>query len=275
MNLHSDTQLCQLFSLASRSFITGSEEFSLFLLLLRHYYAGKFLSKNFPQCADHNCKLICQAVLLKIESLSDLENEVFGTDVEVSGEEDNSKGSPTVRESRKRSERLANKKNGTQKEEASPDNSKFNELELSDDSNVKSSNGHTEQADVKVDDPVSGTQTDTNATITDEDVIEVDSCDAEVLEEEDLLELFKKLRPEEKRKFLRVQQGIIPKTPRAVNPATNNITHPTTPKIKIKPEPGTNSSGKRKANNDGKSDSGKKKGKTTPFKLPRKPQSSK
>ena len=204
----------------------------------------------------------------------DLENEVFGTDVEVSGEEDNSKGSPTVRELRKRSERLANKKNGTQKEEASQDNPKFNELELSDDSNVKSSNGHTEQADVKVDDPVSGTQTDTNATITDEDVIEVDSCDVEVVEEEDLLELFKKLRPEEKREFLRAQQGTIPKTPRAVNAATNNITHPTTPNIKIKPEPGTNSSGKRKPNNDGKSDSGKKKQKF-PFKHPRKPQNSK
>ena len=277
-NLHSDTQLCQLFSLASRGFITGSQEFSLFLLLLRHYYAGVFLSKNFPECADYNCQLICQAVLLKIECLSDLENEVFATDVEESEEEDDNKGSPTVRELRKRSEKLANEKNGTKKEEASPDDPHFKEMELSDDSNVASSNGQTKQDDVKVHDPsvkiVTGTQMDTNATTSDEDVIEVDSSDAEVVEEEDLLELFKKLRPEEKREFLRVQQGTIPKTPRAVNAATNNITHPTTPNIKIKPEPGTNSSGKRKPNNDGKPDSGKKKQKF-PFKHPRKPQNSK
>ena len=277
-NLHSDTQLCQLFSLASRGFITGSQEFSLFLLLLRHYYAGVFLSKNFPEYADYNCQLICQAVLLKIECLSDLENEVFATDVEESEEEDNNKGSPTVRESRKRSEKLANEKNGTKKEEASPDDPHFKEMELSDDSNVASSNGQTKQDDVKVHDPsvkiVTGTQMDTNATTSDEDVIEVDSSDAEVPEEEDLVEIFKNLRPEEKRKFLRAQQGTIPKTPRAVNAATNNITHPTTPNIKIKPEPGTNSSGKRKPNNDGKSDSGKKKQKF-PFKHPRKPQNSK
>ena len=283
-------QLCYIFAYAFRQTSVPGRDLGLILVLLRHYYAAKLLSENFPHHVDHNCKLICQATLLKLQQVDTFSDCAFATDSEISGEEGKNNLPPTARQARRRSERLAKKKEAeTQlkddsKEEEKPkeessdedDDSNFNDEDLSDDSNDESPKA--DNASVK---NISETQDDSaakkpEATSDEESVIEVDKSNGYIAldEDEELLQFFMNLEPAAKRRVLQAQQGIIPEIPRVVN-SPNNITprtiNPTTPSNKT--EPRANSSGKRKPNDKSKPDSGKKK--KVVIELPSKPDNSK
>lgn len=293
-------QLCYIFAYTFRQASVPGRELGLILVLLRHYYAAKLLSENFPHHVDRNCKLVCQAALLKLQQVETFSDCVFATDSEISGGEEKSEVPATARQLRRRSERLAKKKDAeTQlkddsKEEEQPkeessddDDSNFNDEDLSDDSNDESPRRDSfEEADEKVDDVsvknISGTQEDSDTkkpepTCDQKSVKEVHNSNDHIGldEDEDLLQWFMDLAPAAKRKVLQAQQGIIPETPRVVNSPTNitpRTINPTTPSIK--PEPRANSSGKRKLHNKSKPDSGKKKAKVEIL-LPKKPDTSK